>query len=99
MELEQHNENPSTFDFFEDVVCRFRPNVRAGILVVLLEVLVNGGDQIRNAVKHASTQAFRRQVAKEPLDHVQPRSARWCEMHVESRMLGKPGLDLWRFVG
>ena len=43
--------------------------------------------------------AFRRQVAKEPLDHVQPRSACRCEVHVKSRMLGKPSLDRWRFVG
>ena len=58
------------------------------------DVLVNGRHQLRHAGKHAPTQSIGRDVAKEPLDHVQPRGRGRREVHVKSRVFCQPRLHL-----
>ena len=56
----------------------------------MVDVFIDGGDQLRHAGEHAATQALGGDVAEESLDHVQPRRRGRCEVHVEARVFGQP---------
>ena len=63
------------------------------------DVLVDGGEQFGYVGEYASTQAFDRDVAKEALHQVQPRSRGRREVHVNARAFGKPPLYGRMLVG
>ena len=48
------------------------PDERLGIVVVHLDVLLDGSGQFWHAAKHAIAQPLGRDIAKESLDHVEP---------------------------
>ena len=58
------------------------------------DVLVNGGDEFRDAAKDAARQAIGRDTAEEALDHIEPGGGGRGEMDVKARMLLQPFLDL-----
>lgn len=62
------------------------------------DVFLDGIDQFRDAMEDAPAQSFGGEVAKEPLDHVQPRGRGRGEMHMNARVLGQPLLYLRVFV-
>jgi len=62
------------------------------------EVFVNGCDQLGHAGEGATAQPIDREVAKEALDHVQPRGRSRREVHVKARALGQPALHGQMFV-
>ena len=49
----------SALDFLEDVGGGRGPDEGRGMLVVLGDVVVNGGDELVHAAKHAAAQALR----------------------------------------
>ena len=63
------------------------------------DVFLDCGGQVREAAKHAVAQAVGRNIAKEPLDHVEPGCAGRGEMNMEAWVLGDPRLDLRMLVG
>ena len=63
----------AALDFFEDVGSGGGPDEGLGMLVVLSDVVLNGGDEFVDAAKNAAAQALDGEIAKESLDHVQPR--------------------------
>src|ERR1700730_4881457 len=67
--------------------------------IVLLHVLFDGGDQFRYRAKDRTSQLVLGQVTKEAFDHVEPGGAGGREMHVKSRVLGKPRLYLGMLMG
>ena len=56
------------------------------MLVMVLEIIGDGGDEFGDIMKNAPTDAILGQVAEEAFHHVQPRSAGGGEMHVETGM-------------
>ncbi len=57
-------------------------------------VVANRQDQFLDVVKYAPAEALPGEIAEEALDHVEPRTAGWSEVHVETRMAGQPLLYL-----
>ena len=66
---------------------------------MLVDVGLDGLDQLGNIAEDAASQPVLRQVAEETLDHVQPRGTRRGEMKVEARMAFEPALGFVVFVG
>ena len=89
----------SALDFLEDVGGGRGPDEGRGMLVVLGDVVVNGGDELVHAAKHAAAQALDGEIAKESLDHVQSRRRGRGEMNVEARVTIEPTLHSGMLVG
>ena len=70
----------------------------AGVRIVRCDERLNGFDQFRNAAECAATQSLLGDFPKPTLDHVQPRTARRNEMHVEPRMPFQPRLHTRMFM-
>ena len=62
----------AALDFFEDVGCLGSPDEGLGLLVVMSEVVVDGGGQFADTAKRPATNPLIGEVAKEALHHVQP---------------------------
>ena len=58
--------------FFEDAVGGFGPDEGLGIIVVFLEVSVDGGLKVDDGAEHAATQAAAGEGGEEGLDGVEP---------------------------
>jgi hypothetical protein len=84
--------SPGALHLFEDVARFSCPDKRFRCGVVVVDVLVNRRNQILDTSKDAATEAFGREIAEEPLDHVQPRAAGRSEVHVDARMSLQPAL-------
>ena len=54
--------------------------------IALGDVRVNRRDQLRDTAKDPAPNLFRRQVAKDAFDQVEPRTAGGREMHVDARV-------------
>ena len=78
--LEGH---PSAADLGDDLLGRLGPEERAGVLVVVGNIVLDRLDQFGDAAKTAPPDPFGRDVAEPPLDHVQPGGARRGEVKVE----------------
>ena len=83
----------------EDIAGFCGPDERFRCGVVVVDIFVNGSNQIVDTAKDAATDAFGREVAEESLDHIEPRTAGWREVHVDARMSLQPALDFGVFVG
>ncbi len=68
------------------------------MLVVLFDVLQNSRLQFAHAAKGAAAETLLRQLAKPPLDEVEPRTAGRRKMHVKARMALQPALYLGMLV-
>ena len=66
------------------------PDKRFRVRVRLLEIGVDGGDQIVHAVEHAAPNPLRCEVAKPAFDEIQPRGTRRREVQDKARMRGQP---------
>lgn len=86
-------------DLGKDVVGRCGPNEGLGVAVVMRDVLGDGTLQVGHAGETVALDAVLGDVAKEPLDHVQPRGAGGGRVHDEARMLGQPQLHCGMLVG
>ena len=63
----------AALDFFEDVARFGGPDERLGPLIVTGDVALDGGDEFVHTAKDAAAKALGGEIAKESLDHVQPR--------------------------
>jgi len=89
----------SAGDFFEYVVCLGGPDEWLWGVVVAVDVVADGHDELFEILEDSAPNAVFGQVAEEALDHVQPRSRSWREVHVEAFMASHPALHPFMFVG
>src|SRR5207248_3216361 len=61
-------------------------------------VLTDRHDQFLDIAEDSAADSVLSDVAKEPLHHVEPRTAGWCEVYVESRVASQPPLYLGMLV-
>ena len=86
-------------DFLDDSVDAGSPHEGRRVGVVLDQVVVNGGDQIRHATEDATAEALPRQLAEPAFDEIEPRGARRREMQREAGMRAEPLSDGRMLVG
>jgi hypothetical protein len=79
-------------DLFEDLVDAFGPDEWFWIGVVI-DIELDGCDEIGNAFKGTASNAFSCDVSKPALDEVQPRGTRWDEVQMEARVFFYPVSD------
>ena len=85
-------------DLRQDVFPLRLPLVWLRMLVSLDEIALNLSDQLPHTTKAPLTYNIASQISKESLNQVQPGTRRRCEMHMKSRMLAQPRLDLRMLV-
>ncbi len=61
-------------DFFEYVICLCGPDEGLWVVVVAVDVVTDGHNELFEILEDSAPNAFFGQVAEEALDHVQPRS-------------------------
>jgi hypothetical protein len=74
-----------------------RPDEGPGVAVVYSDVLFDGRDRFGDAAKHPAAQPPSSDVAKETLDHVQPRGRGRSEVDVKAGMTREPAANLGVF--
>src|SRR5712691_5593623 len=89
----------SAGDFLEDVVSGGRPDERFWAEVMAVDVGFDGHDEFFEVAEHASFKTVLREVAKKPLDHVEPGGAGRREVDVKARVARKPAFYFWMLVG
>jgi len=89
----------SAGDFFQDVCGFGGPDEGLWVVVVPVDVVTDGGDELLDVLEDAAPDSVFGQVAEEALDHVQPRGGSGCEVHMESFVAGHPALHPFMFVG
>ena len=86
-------------DLGEDVGGRLGPDVGGRVNVVSLDMLLDSGDEIRDAAKDTSSQLLLGEVTEEPFDHVEPRRTGGREVDMKAGMVCEPPLNGRLFVG
>jgi hypothetical protein len=89
----------SAGNFFEYVGSFRGPDERFWILVVLVDVVSDGHDELFKISEDATAQLFLGQVAEEALHHIEPTGRRWGEVDMEALVTVQPADDLVVFVG
>ncbi len=85
-------------DFSKDRLSILVPAENFGIIIMMLQEFLNGGNEIRNAFEHPPSKPTLSQFSKPPLDHIQPRGAGRCEMEVHARVALEPALHRGTFM-
>ena len=85
-------------DFTQDALNRSAPNEYLRLLVVVSNVILDGGDQFLDGVKTATPDALLGQITKPTFDQVQPRARSRCEVQMNARVTSQPGFRAWVFV-
>ena len=80
----------AALDFFEDVSSLGRADKRLGLLIVLGQVVLDGGAEFAHARKHSAANRFVGEVAKESRHPVQPRRGGGRAREVESLLALQP---------
>ena len=65
---------------------------------MFVNVICDCVNELPYALECSATNSLFGEVAEPALDHVQPRTARWCEVHVEAFVTRQPLLHLRMFV-
>ena len=89
----------AALDLFENIGGGSGPDEGLGPLVVLRDVVFDGGDEFVHAAKDAATNPLVGEVAKEPLDHVQPGRRSGREVDMKALVALQPVEDFLVFVG
>lgn len=85
-------------DLGEDIRGRLGPDVGCGGSVVLLDMVVDGSDEIAYAGEGAAAQPFLSEISEESFDHVEPGRTGRREVDMKARMLCQPLFDGGLFV-
>lgn len=85
-------------DFGDDVVGLCGPRECLCVVVVMLDILFDGRDEVRDRSKDAAANSLVGQVPKPSFHQVEPGTARRNEMDVESWVSGEPPPNLGIFV-
>ncbi len=86
-------------DLFEDVRGFGCPHEGHWVLVVVVDVVADSGDQLLEFLEGAAPDLVCCQIAEEPFDHVEPRGRGGREAHVEAFVVFEPALDATMLVG
>jgi len=89
----------STGDFFEDIVGFRSPNDGLRVGVMMLDIVFYCCYELVDRSKRSAADTFCRKIAKEPLNHVEPRCARRREVHVKPFVSREPTLHFVMLVG
>ena len=87
-----------SFDFLQDVGSARRPDERFWVLVMMVDVVPDGRDEVFYVPKDPATKPILSQIPKESFHHVQPGRTGGSEMHMETRVTLEPALHLGVFV-
>jgi hypothetical protein len=85
-------------DFFEDVGSFCGPDERFWILVVLIDVVADGHDELFEIFEDAAAQLVLGQVAEESFDHIEPAGRGWGEVDTEALVTVQPAGNFLVFV-
>ena len=85
---------PSSPDFLEDLLRGLSPDERVRVIVMPFDVSHHCVDEFGNALERPPTKPLGVQIAKEPLDDIEPRAAGWDEMNMKAPMPFEPSLYL-----
>src|SRR5436190_14779539 len=77
-------------DFAQDEVCGSSPHEGLGLLVVSLDVVLDGLSESRDAQEVAAADALLGDLGKEALDLIEPGTVSGNEMSVPTWMAGQP---------
>ena len=80
-------------DGFEDLVCRFGPYERLGIVVVEVEVAFDLEHQIADAGERCPADLFLSKGGEPSFDLVEPRGTGWREVQMKARVANKPSAN------
>ena len=86
-------------DFFEYIGSFGGPDKGLGLLIVLRNIILDGGGEFLDAAKHTAANPFGGEITEESLDHVQPGGGGGGEMDVESLVALEPSFHLGVLVG
>src|SRR5262249_58097353 len=89
----------TTADLAQDPVRILGPYEPRRRLIVLSEILGDGGDQFLHTAEGAASDALLGDLPKPALHHVEPRTARGDEVQVAPRVALQPALDRRALVG
>jgi len=89
----------SSLHFLQNIGRLGSPDERFRIIVVGVDMLLNGTGDIAHALKNPATKAVYCEITEEAFNHVKPRSTCWCEVGTESRIPFEPGFDLFVLMG
>ena len=76
----------SACDLFKDVGSLCCPDEGFWILVVGIDVVSDGGDELFEVLEDATLELVLGQVSEEALDHVEPRGGGWRKANMEALM-------------
>jgi len=82
----------------EDVVCLCGPNKGFWVLIVAVDVVSDGHDELLEILEDSAPNQLGGQVAEESFNHVEPRCGCRREAHMEALVLFEPALHVFMFV-
>ena len=85
-------------DLFQYLGCLGGPDERLGIVVMMVDVVSDGCDEVFYVPKDPATKPILSQIPKESFHHVQPGRTGGSEMHMETRVTLEPAPHLGVFV-
>src|SRR3954471_18666807 len=87
-----------TLDLLQDIARLGCPDERLRCPVVVIDIVKNSHDQLLYVPEDAAANALVGEIAEEALHHIEPRTTRRSEMHVDARMTCQPALHLGMLV-
>jgi hypothetical protein len=88
-----------TIELGEDDIGRFGPDEGPGIVVVFLQVAVDGGLEVGDRTEHAAADALAGHLGEEAFNRIEPGPGGWGEVKDPARVAGEPGFDLGMLMG
>jgi hypothetical protein len=88
----------SAGDFFEDVGSFGGPDEGLWILVVVVDVVADGQDELFEVAEDAAPQLVLCQVTEEAFNHIEPTGRGWSEVNMEALMAVEPADVLFVLV-
>ena len=85
-------------DLFEDLVDAFGPDEGFWIGVVVIDIKLDGLDEIGDALEGSASDAFG-DFSKPTLHEVKPRGTRWDKVQMEARVFFYPAFDAGMLMG
>src|SRR5271167_4113770 len=83
----------------EDGVGGFGPSEGLGVIIVGVEIAVDGGLEIGDGAEDAALEALSGECGEEVLDGVEPGARGWREVEGPARMAGEPSFDFGMLMG
>lgn len=74
------------------------PGENLGLIIMMLQECLDGGNEIWNTFKHTASNAALRQLSIPPLDHIQPRVTGGREMEMHPGVSLEPALHRRTFM-